>query len=383
MNVYLGNTGLLMGGQPLLIPAYAGGIYGFDPAGWPLIVMNPLIWQTDPNGEYVEMALAHEFHHTTQITAHLYDNDKWWTEALAVWAADQQRPGSLLTWAQAGLLVQQPEVGLEFVATDVESALFAHHYGAFALPFTIAEDFEHPDIIVRWSTDNNGNRDVLGRLAELLKGEGLSLDHAVTTMWASLQTGHPGGVALLGELARDPAVADHNPTFELAVGGDWGSPTAALRPQRNGANVVHIASPVDDLVVTIESPVTGSAQTPVRWGIAAVRCTAASPCEASVLQSGEASNVVQIPAAGADSVDLVIVALADTYVGEQVVRGKLEPAETFDYRVRADVDEGAVGCSCTGGSAAGLFSLLCAGSFSFVALRRRAAQAPRVRAPLL
>jgi hypothetical protein len=384
LNIYLANTGVMLPGGAPLESDEGTAFLGYDPEGWPMIVVPPSLFTIDADaaetgllslGDVVHGIIAHEFHHATQRGIQRSPANLWWTEGMAEWAALLQIPDFFFSWHTIAEAHRMPEMAVEKTIpfyrgladlTDDDQRIYGHSYSMAIVPLALSAGADRPDLVVRWSVNPGGHAVAMDGLLEVLADGGIDQDAFFVDLWADLQTGRPHGrdglqeaLAFISENPDSVLSFAHNPTVITTVGAGVVTPPSALKPGRFGANIIRLDAPPDDVVITLTGDERGTAGSATRWGLAAVVCAdGVDRCEVVGRAVGTGAQSLSVAGGGVGGSDVVFVPLADSYVDD----------ETFDYRLRADIDDTAVGCTCAGGFSAGLFPVLW---ITVVAVRRR------------
>ena len=372
-NVYIGDT------DDAAPSGYGvSGYYTTDTAGWPMIVLSQ---STVAAAAQTISTVPHELFHALQHASVSYgygEDAGWYWESTASWMEAEvfpDDPNYAVFLFGFAYLPHYPLSFYDYYDTGEFQELYA--YGAFIFPRLLSEKIADPALIIDTWLAPGDTDDPLVPLAEGLAARGSSLDEAVVSLAMHDATwDYIDGDIYANDLDTFATYPDYAPydqrvAAEVPAGGTggWVLPPATTLPGRYGYNVIAVPEEAP-LWVSFAGEETGSAGTPVRWAVGAVRQDGA---EREYFTMNMESGTMEVSGDGAWW--LVVTALADESLD----------GETFDYTYAVDIaplehargddtggeeEEGAApACGCgAGGGGAGLWLVGLAGL-----IRRRGA----------
>lgn len=239
-NVYVGSTG------PEVPEIGGGGYYTWDPADYPMIVVDQSAID-DP--EYGSTLVAHEFYHAVQGATDAYwehDLSGWYWEATAEWATGEVWPGLPGYAVFLGGYALAPHFGLHHYQNDGSYiAPDLHQYGAFIFTRYISEYLDGLDIVNESWRSGQDDDDPITVLDALFGEESVGAifaDHAAhNTTWDYVD----GGTYI--QTVRNSI--DYTPEANVLdfVEGEeepdgWRVLDSEHYPQRYGYNIIRVPS---------------------------------------------------------------------------------------------------------------------------------------------
>lgn len=275
-NVYIGGSG---GGAPS--DGGAAGYFTSDPDGWPMVVVGAA---TLDNPEYADITAAHEFYHAIQggTGRYSYTGDSaWFWEASATWASATVYPGNAYYASFLFSYAYLPHYAVNFFDYPSSGALSEYYqYGAFIVPFHLAELTADRALVRDVWTARSPADDPLSMLQELMDDRGLSFDEAFMDHAARMATfDYPSGDSyeyVVDYYERYYSESSNMVAAEVDPEGTRGliDGPARLRPYRYGYNAIRIdIGDASEVTVDVEGESVGSRRSAAQWGAKLVVAT--------------------------------------------------------------------------------------------------------------
>ena len=275
-NVYIGGSG---GGTPS--DGGAAGYFSSDPEGWPMVVVGA---STLDDPDYADITAAHEFYHAIQGATGRYSysgDSAWFWEASATWASATVYPANFNYAAFLFSYAYLPHYAVNFFDYPTRGELPEYYqYGAFIVPFHLAEITADRALIRDVWTARSPAADPLSMLQELMAERGLSFDAAFLDHAARMATyDYPDGDAYaryVDAYERYYEESSNTVAAEVDPGGTGGqlAGPAGLEPYRYGYNAIRIdIGRASQVAVEVEGDARGSRRSEAQWGARLVVAT--------------------------------------------------------------------------------------------------------------
>lgn len=364
-NVYVGSSG---GGTPSGRGVDAW--YGYDPEGWPMVVLSLDVAQDPQTWGGVA---AHELVHALQDGAgrpYNTPDTSWWWEAHAVWLERHLFPEKD-AWARfAWAYILAPELALGAPGDGAYTPEGLHPWGAALWPIWLDEVLGlAPALHQSWIAPGE---DPLEGLRAALEEQGLSLEDSFLAFQLDLGRWEVGDMALLqqscADARRQVPGQDRRITQEFQGTMSPAQAEESTLPQPWGANRLALRAPEGGPDLELRFTPAGD---PADWRLGLVLWRD-GVAQGEVLEGWAEGPLTRAGAGDVDRAELLAVFVpADP---------QAEPGYTWSLSAMGAQDTGLEAppqqrCGCAGGSAAGLGVLL------WGRRRRRPAGGGRPRGP--